>query len=116
MLTPGAQERIWLCTRPTDMRRSFDGLSAQVRNLLRENPASGHWFVFVNRRGTMLKILAFDTGGYWIWAKRLEQGRFGAPGARGSDKLALTRTALLALIEGADIVVRRQRKRYRLAP
>ena len=97
------------------MRRSFDGLSAQVRNLLGENPASGHWFVFVNRRGTMLKILAFDTGGYWIWAKRLERGRFAAPGGSGSDKRALTRTALLALIEGTDIVVKRQRKRYRLA-
>ena len=115
MLTPGVQQRTWLCTRPTDMRRSFDGLSAQVRNVLGENPASGNWFVFVNRRGTMLKILAFDTGGYWIWAKRLEQGRFAAPGVRGSDKLALTRTALLALIEGTDIVVKRQRKRYRLA-
>ena len=115
MLTPGVAQRIWLCTRPTDMRRSFDGLSAMVRNLLGENPASGQWFVFVNRRGTMLKILAFDTGGYWVWAKRLEQGRFAAPGACASDKLALTRTALLALIEGTDIVVKRQRKRYRLA-
>ena len=45
------------------MRRSFDGLTALVRNLLGENPASGHWFVFVYRRGTMLKVLAFDTGG-----------------------------------------------------
>lgn len=115
MLTPGVAQRIWLCTRPTDMRRSFDGLSAMASNLLGENPASGHWFVFVNRRGTMLKILAFDTGGYWIWAKRLEQGRFAAPGASASDKLALTRTALFALIEGTDIVVKRQRKRYRLA-
>ena len=114
MLTCDAGQRIWLCTRPTDMRRSFDGLSAQVRNLLGENPASGHWFVFVNRRGTMLKILAFDTGGYWVWAKRWSRGA-SRPGARGSDKCALTRTALLALIEGADIVVRRQRKRYRLA-
>ena len=74
------------CARgPPDMRRSFDGLSALARNLLGENPASGHWFVFVNRRGTILKILAFDTGGYWIWAKRLEQGRFAAPGARATS-------------------------------
>ena len=97
------------------MRRSFDGLTALVRNLLGENPASGHWFVFVYRRGTMLKVLAFDTGGYWKWAKRLERGRFAAPGACGSEKRALTRTASLALIEGAEIVVKRQRKRYRLA-
>ena len=84
MLTPGTQQRMWLCTRPTDMRRSFDGLSALVRNLLGENPASGHWFAFVNRRGTMLKVLAFDTGGYRKWAKRPEQGRFAAQARAGA--------------------------------
>ena len=60
----GAEARIWMCIRPTDMRRSFDGLSALVRNELGGDPTSGNWFVFVNRRKTMLKILAFDAGGY----------------------------------------------------
>ena len=68
--------RIGLCTQPTDMRCSFDGLSARVRRSLGEEPTSGQWFVFINRRRTLLKILAFDTGGYWRWSKRLEQGRF----------------------------------------
>ena len=97
------------------MRRSFDGLSALVRNELGADPANGHWYVFVNRRRTMLKVLAFDAGGYWVWAKRLEQGRFAALGGCGDRPLALTRTGLLALLEGTDIVVRRQRKRYRRA-
>ena len=104
--------RIWLCTRPTDMRRSFDGLSAMVRNELGGDPTGGHWFAFVNRRGTMLKILAFDGDGYWIWSKRLEAGRFASPGDAGFGKVPLSRTALLALIEGTDIEVKRQRKRY----
>ena len=107
--------RIWLCTRPTDMRRSFDGLSAMVRNELGADPAGGHWFAFVNRRGTMLKVLAFDGDGYWIWSKRLEVGRFAAPGVGEGGKVPLSRTALLALIEGQDIEVKRQRKRYRKA-
>ena len=111
----GAEARIWMCIRPTDMRRSFDGLSALVRNHLGGDPTSGHWFVFVNRRKTMLKILAFDAGGYWIGSKRLEQGQFAAPGGSRSGKLLFSRTALLALIEGSDIVVKRQRKRYRKA-
>ena len=72
--------RIWLCTQPTDMRCSFDGLSARVRRHLGQDPTSGHWFVFINRRRSLLKILAFDTGGYWIWSKRLEQGQFGPHG------------------------------------
>ena len=97
------------------MRRSFDGLSAMVRNDLGANPTSGHWFVFVNRRRTILKILAFDGDGYWIWSKRLEAGRFAMRGESHSGQVLLNRTALLALIEGTDIVVKRQRKRYRKA-
>ena len=109
--TPGG--RIWLCMQPTDMRCSFDGLSARVRRHLGEDPTSGHWFVFINRRKSLLKILAFDTGGYWIWSKRLEQGRFGVRGSHKEGKRILNRTDLLALLEGMDTQIIRQRKRYR---
>ncbi|MFC6671828.1 IS66 family insertion sequence element accessory protein TnpB [Marinobacterium aestuariivivens] len=53
MFTPGSQARIWLCTEPTDMRKSFDGLSALVKNRLDREPLSGQYFVFVNRRKTV---------------------------------------------------------------
>ena len=114
MLIPSAERRIWLCVEPTDMRRSFDGLSALARNHLGEDPADGSWFVFVNRRRTMLKVLSFDGGGYWVWAKRLEAGRFAPVSGRGV-KRRLDRTSLLALLEGVDMVVRGRRKRYRRA-
>ena len=115
MLSLDGGRRIWLCTGPTDMRRSFDGLSALVRNDLGADPTSGNWYTFVNRRQTISKILAFDGDGYWIWSKRLEAGRFATRGETDSGKVLLNRTALLALIEGTDIVVKRQRKRYRKA-
>lgn len=97
------------------MRRSFDGLSALVRNDLRADPTGGNWFVFINKRQTMLKILSFDGDGYWIWSKRLEAGRFATRDETRSGKVPLNRTTLLALIEGTDIEVKRQRKRYRKA-
>ena len=78
---------------PTDMRRSFDELSALARNELGTDPASGNWFVFVNRRRTMMKVLAFDGDGYWIWSKRLEAGQFATRGETGTGKVALSRTA-----------------------
>ena len=115
MLNLDGRRRIWLCTVPTDMRRSFDGLSALVRNELGADPTSGNWFVFVNRRRTMMKVLAFDGDGYWIWSKRLEAGQFATRDETGTGKVALSRTALLALIDGTDIEVKRQRKRYRKA-
>ena len=115
MLIPAAERRIWLCVAPTDMRRSFDGLAALARNHLGEDPSGGDWFVYVNRRRTIVKVLSFDGGGYWVWSKRLEAGRFADPGVRGGRKRALDRTALLALLEGVDMVVTGRRKRYRKA-
>ncbi len=115
MLSVLPGRRIWLCTGPSDMRRSFDGLSAQVRNHLGEDPTSGHWFVFINRRRTQIKVLAFEDGGYCLWSKRLEQGQFATLGSPGESKRLLSCTAMLALIEGVDIVVKRQRKRYKIA-
>jgi len=63
----------------------------------------------------MLKILGFDTGGYWIWSKRLEEGQFALSRGAKELKRELNRTALLALVEGVDIKILRQRKRYRKA-
>ena len=58
------QLRVWLCTEPTDMRKSFDGLSSLVKHKLEQDPLSGQLFVFVNRRKTQMKILYFDRSGY----------------------------------------------------
>ena len=70
------------------------------------------WYVFINRRRTMVKVLGFEHGGFFIWAKRLEQGLFASPSAPGRAALSLSRTELSALLEGIDIAVRRRRKRY----
>jgi len=64
MLSLTSDLAIWLCTQPTDMRKSFDGLSAQVRKLLQESPSDGALFVFINRRRTQMKCLYFESGGY----------------------------------------------------
>jgi hypothetical protein len=62
-----------------------------------------------------MKILAFEEGGYCVWSKRLEQGQFAALGAAGTRKRVLCHTELLALLEGVDVVIKRQRKRYKAA-
>ena len=103
---------IWLSTEPADMRCSFDGLCALVSAHLGQNPADGRWYVFVNRRRTMVKVLGFEHGGFFIWAKRLEQGLFASPSVPGRAALSLSRTELSALLDGIDITVRRRRKRY----
>lgn len=56
--------RIWLCIEPTDMRKSYNGLSTMVKHRLSENPLSVQLFVFINRRKTQMKILYFYISGY----------------------------------------------------
>ncbi len=112
MFFPEAQVRVWLYTRPTDMRKSFDGLSALAKDKLQEDPLSGHLFVFINRKRSHLKVLYFDRSGYCVWAKRLERGQFHYPPHSG-DKVALDWTRLKLLLEGIDVNTARHYRRYR---
>lgn len=93
------------------MRRSYNGLSALTKTQLNRNPLSGDLFVFINRRRTQMKVLYFEAGGYCIWCKRLEQGTFAAVHATQRAE-QLTWIKLKSLLEGTDIQVIKQRKRY----
>jgi len=95
------------------MRRSFDGLSAQVKRMLNDDPQSGALFVFINRRRTQMKCLYYESGGYCLWAKRLEQGQFALSNRATAVKKSLRQTEFLSLIEGLDLIIKRQRKRYK---
>jgi transposase len=80
--------RIWLCRTPADMRKSYDGLAALVETVLRSDPFSGHWFVFVNRRANRMKILCWEGDGFALWQKRLEKGTFRFPENQGEVTLS----------------------------
>lgn len=108
--------RLWLCTTPTDMRKSYDGLLGLVRGQLEQNPLDGQGFVFVNRRRTQLKLLYFEAGGYCIWSKRLERGEFGVEHTRAGAGRALGATEFRALIEGLELEIRRRRRRWSPSP
>jgi transposase len=101
---------IWLCLRPTDMRKSFDTLAALVRQGLGQDPLSGHLFVFIGRRADRIKILYWDRDGYALWAKRLERGTFRPPVVTG-ETVALSPAELAMLLEGIDPAGARRRKR-----
>jgi transposase len=96
-----AGTRIWLAAGVTDMRRGFQGLTAQVQTVLDEQPYSGHVFVFRGRRGDIIKCLWFDGDGLCLFAKRLERGRFIWPKAE-SGTVSLSRAQLSMLLEGID--------------
>jgi len=68
--------RILLSVEPADFRKGIDGLAALCRQRLQSDPFSGTVFVFRNRGATALKILVYDTQGFWLFQKRLSRGRF----------------------------------------
>jgi transposase len=103
--------RIFVCLAPTDLRRSFDGLAGLVAGVLREDPLSGHLFVFRNRRADLMKILYWDRSGYCIWAKRLERGTFRFPQLKES-RVEMQSSDLMLILEGIDLSSVKRRKRY----
>ena len=92
MISLPAGSRIWLVAGVTDMRNGFNGLASRVQNTLRDDPFSGHLFIFRGRRGDIIKVLWADRDGLCLFTKRLERGRFvwpypglaGEPGPRSA--------------------------------
>jgi transposase len=112
MLSIPVQLRVFLCTHATDMRKSFDGLDAQVRQVLQHDPLSGDLFVFLNRRRDRVKVLCWEGDGFAIWYKRLEAGTFAMPVGQG-DSISLSSAQLTLLLGGIDLRMTQPRKRYR---
>lgn len=102
MIPPGV--RIFVCTTPQDMRRSFDGLALAVQERLGEDPQSGSLFVFINRRANRLKALWFDRNGYCILYKRVHRAVFVPPESTERDRpiARVNERALAKIFAGVD--------------
>ena len=98
---------------PVDLRKGFDALAELVRQHLRDDPLSGHVFVFRNRRGDRIKLLYWDEDGFVIVYKRLEDGIFRFPAAAEGQASVTVRAAELAmLLDGVDWQNAKRSKRY----
>ena len=92
--------KVWLAAGVTDMRRGFDGLSAQVQTVLQLNPLSGNVFVF-RGRSDRVKVLFWDGQGMCLFCKRIEKTTFVWPKAQ-DGKVSITAAQLASLLEGMD--------------
>jgi len=118
MLNLALPSRVFVCTEPADMRRSFDGLAALVQQHLECDPLSGDLFVFRSKRGDRVKLLYWNDDGYALWYKRLEEGTFPWPtndGTRagvGPHGLTLRPAELAMLLDGIELANVQRRQRY----
>jgi transposase len=110
-----ASVRVYLCLTPCDMRKSFDGLHALVREHLQLDAFAGHLFVFASRRRDRIKILYWDRDGFAIWSKRLEEGTYAVPFGTDDESCGreITAQELGAILSGIDLEQATRRKRYR---
>lgn len=119
MLSLSLPSRIFVCTLPTDMRKSFDSLAALVQTHLNQDALSGDLFVFRSRRGDRIKLLFWDEDGYVLCYKRLEAGTFVLPTADGkrtavgTHGLVLRPAELAMLLDGVDLAHVERHRRYR---
>jgi transposase len=112
MLNFSSTRRIFLARAATDMRRGIDRLVSTVATELGEDPRAGDCFIFIGRDRRRLKVLAWDSGGYWLCAKRLDAGTFALPAAdETSASVVVSPTQVHLLLAGIDVKTARYRKR-----
>lgn len=114
MLTLPPSVRVFVCLQPTDMRRSFDGLCGLTESVIRQDPLSGHLFVFFNRRKDRVKILFWDRSGLCLFYKHLEKGtfRFDQLHRDGAATAEVEWADLTLILEGIDLAHARRRPRF----
>lgn len=101
MIAPGSGTRIVIATRPVDFRKQADSLAALVAADLAESPYSGTIFVFRSKRRDRVKLIGFDGSGLWLFAKRLETGRFEWPEIT-DGVMRMSAAQLAALLDGVE--------------
>src|SRR5208337_1670192 len=115
LLSPVGQTKIYLYAKPTDMRKSFDGLHAIVQSEFRRDSRTGDVFLFLNRRRDRIKLIHWDRDGLAIWMKRLERGTFQRPRCPpGAAEVEMDATDLALLLSGIELSSVKRRTRYAL--
>ena len=93
--------RVYLAAGRTDLRRGIDGLAAQIQTVLREDPFSGHLFIFRGRAAHTIKVLMYDGSGFLLMQKRLTEGKFIWP-SPADGIVTISRAQMSLLVDGLD--------------
>jgi len=115
MFTLSSSLHYHLYNQPTDMRKSFDGLSGIIRNELDGNPCSGDVFIFINRLRNKIKLLHWQGIGFTLYYKRLEEGSFELLDYdQGTGSITLSYAQIVMLVDGLSIKNIQKRKLFSL--
>lgn len=97
--------KVFISLNPIDARKSIDSLSQLVVEFFKDNPQSGHFFLFFNKARDKVKILWWDNNGFVLHYKRLEKHRFHLPKLNSINQLEISETQLHGLLAGLDFTL-----------
>lgn len=103
MVALNRRTKVFVCKAPTDMRSSYDSLFSRAKNILKQDPFSGHLFLFISGRRTSMKCLYYDGTGLVIISKRLEKGLFSRINPLYKGDVVLTAAEFALFFEGANL-------------
>jgi transposase len=112
MLSVSSSIRIFMARQPVDFRKAHDGLLAIVRDEFGDDPFDGSVFVFLNRKRDRVKVLHWDSDGFWLHYKRLERGTFQLQLEESGKRAQISRPQLVMLLEGIDLKRSRIREAF----
>lgn len=108
-------KQVYLACGHTDMRKSINGLSQIVESSFKLSPFAPAFYVFCNRSRDRVKILEWDGDGFWLYFKRLEQGRFKWPTEDASGlTMSLTGEEFMYLLGSPKIAKKLERKELKM--
>lgn len=110
MLALNGNAKIFVCLKPVDLRKGFEGLGGVVQAVFNQELTGNAYFVFLNRFRDRMKVLYRDGDGFAIWYKRLEKGRFGKV---HSEEHLIDRRSFLMMLEG--VTPKRLQKRFKIS-
>ena len=104
MIALPANTKIFVAREPADMRKSFDGLAGLVCDQVNQDPQSGHFFLFFNKRRNRAKIIWWDKSGYWLLCKRIERGQLAIFDQANGDEASfeVSSSEMLLILQGID--------------
>ena len=107
--------RVFLAREPVDMRKQFHGLIAMAEEVLKQDPLTGHLFVYINRRRDRIKVLYWEDTGYCIWYKQLQRGTYELPPVNDQSVcIELTMSQLSLILDGIELGSAKQRLRFEM--
>jgi transposase len=116
MLSITPKHKVYLAVQAIDFRCGIDGLSALCRNHFAMDPFNGHFFIFRNRKASAIKILIFDTQGFWLIQKRLSKGTFRHWPKSSASTIMLNSTQLQVLLQNGNPAAINIEPPWRLLP